>query len=341
MGAGHGGQILLSNTAAGMLRDTPAGDLVLVELGRVALKDFPEAEPVWQVLAPGLARDFPPLRSAVARGNLPTEMSSLIGRKSEIDRVAEGVRTSRLVTLTGAGGVGKTRLALAAARALGEEMSGGAWLVELASAHAGDDVETVVAATVGFVPRAGISARATLVEGIGERKVLLVLDNCEHVLDAVASFAAHVLGQCGGLAIITTSREPLGIDGEIVVGVPSLDVATDAFELFVTRATAIDAGFVPEPRTSSRTSAVASMESRWRSSSPRLEHARSARPRSQRDFTTTSTWLLRAAVGGSSATRPCGRRSTGAGDYLASRSATRSRGSRCSPVGSTSTRRSR
>ena len=195
MNTGHGGQILLSNTAAGMLRDAPTGDIGLVELGRVALKDFPQPEPVWQVLAPNLARDFPPLHSAVARGNLPTELSSLIGRKSEIDRVAEGVRTSRLVTLTGAGGVGKTRLALAAARALGEEMSGGAWLVELASAHSGDEVETVVATDLGFVPRVGTSHRDSLVEGIGEREILLVLDNCEHVLDTVASFAMHVLGR--------------------------------------------------------------------------------------------------------------------------------------------------
>ena len=130
---------------------------------------------------------------------------------------------ARLVVLTGAGGVGKTRLAVAAAAAVSAEYSAGVWLVELAASGDPADVDPLVAAALRFVPRAGLSARASIIDGIGDRELLLVLDNCEHLLDAAADFAHETLRRCPRLRILATSREPLGVDGERVVRVPSLE----------------------------------------------------------------------------------------------------------------------
>ncbi len=244
LGAAHGGQVLLTNTAAAMLRDGPV-DTELGDLGRVGLRDFPEPEQVWQVLAPGLDTDFPSLRSAAATGNLPADLSPIVGRGGEIARVCGALTDARLVTLTGAGGIGKTRLAIAVARRLTGIYTDGAWLIELSSAHASQQVDVLVAGTLSLLPDR--SVRQSIVDGIGQRRMLLVLDNCEHLLDGVGSLTVELLKGCDRLAILATSREPLAVEGERTVAVPSLDADTDAIELFVARA--VQAGFDVEDET--------------------------------------------------------------------------------------------
>ena len=153
------------------------------------------------------------------------------------------MRESRLVTLTGPGGVGKTRLALAAGRALAPELGGGVWLVELASAQSSADIDPLVVAAMAVALGPGASPRQALISAIGARDLLLVLDNCEHVLDGVAELIVDLLQHCPSLSILTTSREPLAVEGERTMGVPSLDIETEAIDLFLARAEAAVPGF--------------------------------------------------------------------------------------------------
>jgi predicted ATPase len=188
------------------------------------------------------------LRHGRTPGNLPAEASKLIGRAAEIEQVGADLAEARLVVLTGAGGVGKTRLALAVAARASAAFSAGVWVVELAGGRDPVDVDPLVATALQFVPGAGLSARASIIDGIGDRELLLVLDNCEHLVDAAADFAHDALRRCPRLRILATSREPLGVDGERVVRVPSLGVDSDAVDLFIDRAHNADAAFRAEPR---------------------------------------------------------------------------------------------
>ncbi|MEP6661962.1 MAG: adenylate/guanylate cyclase domain-containing protein [Acidimicrobiales bacterium] len=249
MAAGHGGQVLLSGSAASMMTESPVDAVELADLGLVELRDLAQPEHVWQVLAPGLRVEFPVLRQAHSRaGNVPAELSSMIGRADEIEQVRADLGEVRLVVLTGTGGIGKTRLAMAVAGRISSEFSGGIWMVELAAAGDPNDVDPLVSGVLGFVPRPGLSARESIIQGIGDRELLLVLDNCERVLDAAADFASDVLRRCPRLRILATSRQELGVDGERVVRVPSLRVDTDAVELFMDRAHNADPSFRADPR---------------------------------------------------------------------------------------------
>ena len=188
--------MVLSDAAAALLTESPVDEVGLMDLGRLELRDLAGPEHVWQVTAPGLAVEFPALRHGVlTAGNLPAEASNLIGRTAEIEQVGADLAEARLVVLTGAGGVGKTRLAVAAAAAASGSFSAGVWLVELAASGDPADVDPLVATALRFAPRAGLSARASIIDGIGDRDLLLVLDNCEHVLDAAADFAMR---RCAG-----------------------------------------------------------------------------------------------------------------------------------------------
>ncbi|HMK12913.1 MAG TPA: NB-ARC domain-containing protein [Acidimicrobiales bacterium] len=239
MGAAHGGQVLVSSSAASLLAEAPAKGVTLADLGAAALRDFPAPEQVWQVVAPDLRREFPPLHTpSTAKGNLPAELSPIIGRARAIDQVCDALRRSRLVTLTGTGGVGKTRLARAAAGTLAAEFDDGVWLVELASAQASDDVDLLVAATAAVPLTPGTSVRESIRIALGGKRVLFLLDNCEHVIDGVADLVGELLSHCASLAIIATSREPLGADGERTIAVPSLDIDSEAVALFLARADA-------------------------------------------------------------------------------------------------------
>ncbi|HTN81826.1 MAG TPA: adenylate/guanylate cyclase domain-containing protein [Acidimicrobiales bacterium] len=244
MGAAHGGQVLVSSAARVLLSEAPVDGVSLLDLGRVGLRDFPEPEQVWQVVATGIDAAFPSLRALAPDGNLPADLSPIVGRAASIEQVRAAVGESRLVTLTGPGGVGKTRLAVAAGRALAPGLAGGVWLVELASAQSSADVDLIVVAAVGLSLGPGASPRQALISAIGGRDLLLVFDNCEHVLDGVAALTVDLLHSCGSLSILTTSREPLAVEGERTLGVPSLDIETEAIELFLARADAAAPGFV-------------------------------------------------------------------------------------------------
>ncbi len=236
MEAGHGGQVLLSGCSAGVL-----GAAVAVrDLGEHRLRDLSEPERIFQVLAPGLRDGFPALRTLDAvRHNLPVVRSSFVGRERELVEVCERFESPSLLTLTGIGGCGKTRLGLEAAARLLDRFPQGVFFIDLAVVSDPELVGQAVAGALGLqLLDTGIASLAGYLNG---RRVLIVLDNCEHLLDACAEFVGGLLSRCRELCILATSREPLGVDGEQVFRVPSLSVETDAVRLFIDRARAVGA----------------------------------------------------------------------------------------------------
>ena len=235
--AGHGGQVLVSQTTRDLLREG-----AMLDLGPQRFKGLEESEHVYQLVAPGLARDFPPLRSLDVRGNVPLPMSSFIGRESELAAVIRAFDETRLATLTGVGGVGKTTLAIHAAIELEAGFPDGAWLVELAPLRDPEAVVATVATMFSLVPRPGLTLLETLVEYLRSRRILLVLDNCEHLLEPAAEIAGTLVRLCSELAVLATSREPLAVAGENVLPVPPLEEPA-AIRLFAERARAAKPGF--------------------------------------------------------------------------------------------------
>jgi predicted ATPase len=242
MAAGHGGQVLLSGSTAGVVEGVD-----LTDLGVHRLRDLSGREHLFQVLASGLQSSFPALRTLdVVPGNLPVQTTSFIGRQTEVKQVAELVRAHRLVTLSGVGGVGKTRLALQAAAGLAGEFPDGVWLVELASVRDAGAVPDAAATALGIVPQAGLSIIGGVVRTLAGQTALVVLDNCEHVLDAAAELVEAVLSGSAAVKVLATSREGLRVAGEHVWPVPPLaadEVGSEAVELFVARAGEVNPGF--------------------------------------------------------------------------------------------------
>src|SRR5262245_42422743 len=250
MSVAHGGQILVSLSTEELVSDALPDGVALVDLGEQRLRALSRPERVFQVDAPGLECEFPPLRSIDAyRSNLPVQLTSFVGRDDELVGIAKAFDRARLVTIIGVGGVGKTRLAVQVAAEVVPRFPDGAWLSELAAAGDEEALVQLLAATLGVRPRQGASLDDAIVEYLGDKQAFLVLDNCEHLLDAAASVADRLLRECTGLRILATSREALAIPGEQVwplrsLGVPprSGDVvavaATDAARLFVERAVA-------------------------------------------------------------------------------------------------------
>src|SRR5271154_5782297 len=236
MAAGHGGQILLAESTAGLVSGVD-----LVDLGPRRLRDLPTAVEVFQVRAAGLRTEFPPLRTLDATpGNLRRATSSLIGRESELDEVQAAVKAHRLVTLTGVGGVGKTRLALEVAAGLADEFPDGVWMFELAAVTDPASVPDAVAAVLGITQQPAMSVSESVAAALEGRMRLLVFDNCEHVRDAAADLIEAILTHSDTVKVLATSREGLGVADEQLWPVPSLDVdaGTDsaAVNLFVERA---------------------------------------------------------------------------------------------------------
>jgi predicted ATPase/class 3 adenylate cyclase/Tfp pilus assembly protein PilF len=221
----HGGQILLSQTTRDLVgSDLPEG-ASLRDLGLHRLKDLQQPEHLFQLLHPSLPADFPPLRSLEAfRHNLPAQLTRFIGREQQIAEVKQLLPGTRLLTLTGAGGCGKTRLALQLAADLIEEYPDGVWLVELAALADPDLVPQAVATALGVREEPGRAMMETLQDHLRARTLLLVLDNCEHLLGACARLAEALLRRCPSLRIIASSREGLGIGGEVIYRVPSLSL---------------------------------------------------------------------------------------------------------------------
>ncbi|AKK26303.1 NB-ARC domain-containing protein [Mycobacterium sp. EPa45] len=239
MAAGHGGQILLDGLTRGLVRG-----LDLLDLGPRWLRDITDPVQVFQVSAPGLRTEFPPLATQdPTSGNLRVPATSLIGRDAEIGELAAVVREHRVVTLTGVGGVGKTRLALGVAAHLAEEFPDGVWVFELASVTDAAAVPDAVAAVLGITQQPGKSVVESVADALEGRVRLLVFDNCEHVLDAAADLIEAILAQSATMRILATSREGLGAADEQLWPVPSLDVeaGTDsaAVRLFAERANSV------------------------------------------------------------------------------------------------------
>src|SRR5271154_4921340 len=236
MATGHGGQILLADSTAVLLSGVD-----LMDLGPRRLRDVPTPVGVFQVRAPGLATDFPPLRALdTSPGNLRRATSSLIGRESELDEVQAAVKAHRLVTLTGVGGVGKTRLALEVAARLVDEFPDGVWFFELAAVTDPAAVPDAVASVLGITKQPGKGVTDSIAAALEGRVRLLVFDNCEHVLNAAADLIEAIFAHSATVKILATSREGLGAVDEQVWPVPSLDVGAGidsaAVTLFVERA---------------------------------------------------------------------------------------------------------
>ena len=236
----HGGQIVLSAATAAMLSDSMPAGACLRDLGLHRLKDLGRPERIFQLDADGLPTDFPPLTSLDnprLRNNLPAQVSSFIGRDASLAEVRRLITGSRLVTLTGTGGAGKTRLGLQAAAGLLDGSGDGVWFVDLAPLQAGDLVAAATASALGIREDAGRSITETLVEAIGDRSLLVVLDNCEHLIDACAKLADALLRGCPSIVLLATSREPLGVDGEHVYRVPSLATPAEGDDVDAIRST--------------------------------------------------------------------------------------------------------
>ena len=224
---GYGGQVLLSETAAALVRDRLPPGVTLTDLGQHRLKDLGRPEQIFQLEAPGLQAEFPPLRSLsnpALPNNLPTQLATFVGRGQELADVRTLAETSRLVTLTGAGGSGKTRLSLQVAAELLDGSGDGVWLVELAPVADEDEVATAIAAALAIAGQPGQPILEALVDALVPQNVLIVLDNCEHVVGACAKAAEAILRRCPRVHVIATSREPLGIGGEVIYRVPSLSL---------------------------------------------------------------------------------------------------------------------
>jgi predicted ATPase/class 3 adenylate cyclase len=267
----HGGQVLVSGATAELLMESMPDGIGLQDLGQHRLKDLGRPEQVYQVEADFLAAAFPPvasLDSPELPNNLPSLLSAFIGRDRELDEVRTLARSSRLLTLTGAGGSGKTRLALQAAAELIDGAADGVWLVELARVTSGEKVPLAVAAVLGLADQLGDSAQDELSDVLACQDVLILLDNCEHVIDAAAKFCDAAMRHCPRIRIMATSREPLGIDGERVYRVPSMSLPPDdaetaadlaefdAVRLFTDRAKTHDPEFVLSDETATLVATV-------------------------------------------------------------------------------------
>ena len=239
MAAGHGGQILLAESTAGLVSGVD-----LLDLGPRRLRDVPTPVGVFQVRAPGLKTEFPRLRALdTSPGNLKPQTTSFIGRESDINDLKAVVRSHRLVTLTGVGGVGKTRLALEVAARLADEFPDGVWVFELAAVTDPAAVPDAVAAVLGITQQPGKTVSESVATALEGRTRLLVFDNCEHVHDAAADLVEAVLACSATVNVLATSREGLGVADEQLWLVPSLeiDAGTDsaAVTLFVERARSV------------------------------------------------------------------------------------------------------
>ena len=234
----HGGQTVLSGTTEAVVADALPADAWLTDLGTYELRGLPRPERVVQLRHPDLRNEFPPLRTAksVAAHNLPSRFTSFVGRRRQLAEVREFLTGNRLVTLTGAGGVGKTRLAAEVADQVAAEYADGVWYVDLAPINDPAVVPIAVARAMGLPDQPGRSTMDTLLRFVRDRQMLVVLDNCEHLLDASAELAVALLGGAPELTVLATSREAIGVSGEVSWRVPSLALADEAIELFIDRA---------------------------------------------------------------------------------------------------------
>jgi predicted ATPase/class 3 adenylate cyclase len=247
MAAAHGGQIVCSRGTADLIRDALPDEVALVDLGEHRLRDLQSPVHLFQIDAPGRASEFPSLRSLDAyRSNLPYELSSFVGREEELGTAADLVRSSRVASIVGVGGVGKTRLALHVGSELLPHFPDGVWLCELASVQEPDDLPDAVAAAVGYTPPQGVPVAEGVSRYLERKDLLLIIDNCEHLVGGVASFVREIIARAARVSVLCTSREALGVQGESIFAFSSLELPTgrdpmsvlssEAGGLFVARA---------------------------------------------------------------------------------------------------------
>jgi predicted ATPase len=247
MAAGHGGQILLDGATASLL-----SGIDLLSLGPKRLRDIARPVDLYQVQADGLPTDFPPLKTVDPMpGNLRPRHTAFIGRQTELGELVELVKAHQLVTLTGVGGVGKTRLALEVATRLADDFPDGVWMIELAAVGDAAAVPDAVAAVLGITQQPAMSVADSVAAALEGRSRLLIFDNCEHVLDAAADMVEAILARSATVKILATSREGLRVEDEQLWTVPSLDtddgLDSSAAALFVDRAQAIARGISLSP----------------------------------------------------------------------------------------------
>lgn len=241
----HGGQTVLSGATEAMVLDRLPPDAWLADLGSHALRDLPRAERVLQLNHPELPVDFPALRVTAEprRSRLPLQLTSFVGRVEQIAAVRELLSHNRLVTLTGAGGAGKTRLAIRIAALEEPGFDGEVFFVDLAPITDPAVVPVAVARALQLTDQPGRTTIDAIRWFVAGRKLLVVLDNCEHLLDACSAVVTEMLDAGGQVSVLATSREPIGMPGELTWLVPSLSTDHEAVELFVDRARCIRADF--------------------------------------------------------------------------------------------------
>jgi predicted ATPase/class 3 adenylate cyclase len=242
MSAGHGGQTLLSRATQDLTQDELPQGVRLRDLGEHRLKDLIHPEHIYQVNIPNLPTEFPALKTLdVQLNNLPVQLTSFIGRGKEITEIKQALEKHRLVTLTGSGGTGKTRLSLQVAADLVEQFPDGVWFIELAPLSDPEFVLNTVAAVLGVREETGRPLLATLMDWLSSRELLLVLDNCEHLIEACAQFADAGLHASRETRILATSREALGITGESAYRVPSLEIPNPKLQISIEQLTQYNA----------------------------------------------------------------------------------------------------
>ena len=238
----HGGQVLLTSATEQLLVDELPPSTELRDLGVHRLKDLARPEHVFELVDAEHRREFPPIRSQQPASNLPIQLTAFIGRGGELRQLRELHGRARSLTLTGPGGSGKTRLALELASEMVPEHADGVWFIELGPVSGPHLVPQAVADTLHLKEQASRRLADTLADHLRERRSLLVLDNCEHVVDVVAELTVELLKECEGLKVLATSREPLRVPGEVTWRVPPLG-RDEAVRLFADRAMAHQAQF--------------------------------------------------------------------------------------------------
>ncbi len=256
MSIGHGGQILISETTSQIVQDHLPVDVSPLDLGQHHLKGLNRAEHIYQLNASGLQGEFPPLKSLTyATDNLPTQLTSFIGRERELMEAKSRLESARLLTLIGPGGTGKTRLSIQLGSQLIPNFKDGVWLVEFAPIADPSLIMQTIASTFDISEVPGTPLKVLVHDYLREKNLLIILDNCEHLVEASAQVADEILHIAPSIKIIASSREALGINGETVYRVPSLslpnqdEVAKEAamgfesVQLFVERASAANRNF--------------------------------------------------------------------------------------------------
>ncbi len=257
MSAGHGGQILVSSATENLLREQLAGQISLRDMSMQKFAGVPSAVRVFQVISPKLPTEFPPLRTLDRLpNNLPSQLTSFVGREKELADVKKLLQNTHLLTLIGPGGTGKTRLSIQAAREMSDQYPDGVWFVELAPILDPTLVPRTMAMTIGLRDEPERPVVDMLCDYLHEKRMLIILDNCEHLVDSCARMADRILHVAADTCILASSREALGIGGEVTYRVPSLGLPDiqhlpsietlseyEAVKLFIDRATSAISSF--------------------------------------------------------------------------------------------------